>query len=74
MVHQKGKDLFLLTTRWGRFGDTGKFQRTPFESKEAAVVEFKSVFKAKTKNDFDVVKADNFKAFVNHPGKYRVFR
>ena len=43
VIHQAGKDLYLLTTRWGRFGDEGKFQRTPFQSKEEAVKEFKKV-------------------------------
>ena len=56
MVYQKGKDLFILFNRWGRIGDTGNYQRTPFPKKEDAVKEFCKVFRAKTANKWTSVK------------------
>jgi poly [ADP-ribose] polymerase/centrosomal protein CEP128 len=49
-VYQKGKDLYILFTRWGRIGDEGQFQRTPFPEKEEAVKEFTKIFRSKTGN------------------------
>ena len=56
VVYQKGKDLFILFNRWGRIGDTGNYQRTPFPKKEDAVKEFCKVFRAKTANKWTSVK------------------
>ncbi|CAG2183327.1 unnamed protein product, partial [Oppiella nova] len=48
IIEHKAKDLVLLFTRWGRVGDTGQYQKTPFATAEAAVAEFKKIFKAKS--------------------------
>ena len=56
VVYQKGKDLYILLNRWGRIGDTGQFQRTPFPKKDEAVKEFCKVFRAKTGNKWEKVK------------------
>jgi predicted DNA-binding WGR domain protein len=53
VVRQKGKDLFVLFTRWGRIGDTGQYQQTPFPDFEGAVKEFLKIFRAKTGNDWN---------------------
>jgi predicted DNA-binding WGR domain protein len=52
VVHQKGKDFYLLFTRWGRIGDAGQFQQTPFSESDEAIKEFRKIFKAKTGNDW----------------------
>lgn len=52
IVHQKGKDLYILFTRWGRIGDSGNFQQTPFPHQDDAVKEFRKIFRAKTSNDW----------------------
>lgn len=52
VVHQKGKDLYVLFTRWGRIGDVGQFQQTPFPQLSDAIVEFKKIFRSKTGNDW----------------------
>ncbi|XP_029642629.1 poly [ADP-ribose] polymerase tankyrase isoform X2 [Octopus sinensis] len=67
IVRQKDKDIYILFTRWGRIGDRGQFQHTPFAVIEDAVKEFCKVFKSKTGNDWNKVKA-----FKNHPKKYRL--
>ncbi|GAB1609603.1 poly [ADP-ribose] polymerase tankyrase-like isoform X2 [Argonauta hians] len=67
IVRQKDKDIYVLFTRWGRIGDRGQFQHTPFSLVEDAVKEFCKVFKAKTGNDWS-----NIKLFKNHPKKYRL--
>ncbi|XP_038073028.1 poly [ADP-ribose] polymerase tankyrase-like [Patiria miniata] len=65
LIHQLGKDMIVLFTRWGRIGDDGKFQKTPFGTKEEAIVEFKKIFKAKSGNDWA-----NVKNFQKKPKKY----
>nr|XP_034325804.1 poly [ADP-ribose] polymerase tankyrase-like isoform X4 [Crassostrea gigas] len=67
IVYQKGIDLYILFTRWGRVGDSGQYQHTPFHAKSEAVAEFCKVFKSKTGNTWASVKS-----FVNHPKKYRL--
>ncbi|CAF0974544.1 unnamed protein product [Adineta ricciae] len=57
---------FYTWTRWGRVGETGQSQMFgPFGSQDAAVKQFKSKFKDKTKNDWD--SRDQFKKIA---GKY----
>ncbi len=56
VVHQKGKDLYILFTRWGRIGDTGMYQQTPFPNKAEAVKEFRKIFRAKSANHWKDVK------------------
>ncbi|XP_061174017.1 poly [ADP-ribose] polymerase tankyrase-like isoform X2 [Saccostrea echinata] len=67
IVYQKGIDLYILFTRWGRIGDSGQYQHTPFHSKAEAVTEFCKVFRSKTGNTWASVKN-----FENHPKKYRL--
>ena len=53
VVRQTVKDLYVLFNKWGRIGDEGQYQRTPFKNKEEAVKEFCKIFKAKTGNDWN---------------------
>ncbi|XP_038072455.1 poly [ADP-ribose] polymerase tankyrase-like isoform X2 [Patiria miniata] len=64
LIHQLGKDMIVLFTRWGRIGDDGQFQKTPLP-KEDAISEFKKIFKAKSGNDWE-----NVKSFEKKPKKY----
>lgn len=50
LVRQKGKDMYILFTRWGRIGDRGQFQHTPFASMEEAEKEFRKVYREKSGN------------------------
>ena len=67
LIRNKGKDIYLLLTKWGRIGDEGQHQETPFTTLEECKTEFDKVFKAKTKNDWN-----NLENFVPDPLKYRV--
>ena len=50
LVLDKSRDLPILLTRWGRIGEEGAFQKTPFNSNEAAISEFCKIFDQKTNN------------------------
>ncbi|XP_071963816.1 poly [ADP-ribose] polymerase tankyrase-like [Antedon mediterranea] len=67
VIHQKGKDVYALFTRWGMIGQSGQFQCTPFSTKEEAVKEFLKVFRSKTGNSWS-----NVKNFEKQPKKYRL--
>lgn len=51
IVYDKGRDLWMLFTRWGRIGEVGAFQKTPY-SKEEWIKEFEDIFRSKTKNEW----------------------
>jgi len=59
LLHDKAKDLFILWTRWGRIGDFGQYQRTPFPSLLAAQMEFTKVFRQKSGNKWEDVVSFN---------------
>ncbi|ODM89026.1 Poly(ADP-ribose) polymerase pme-5 [Orchesella cincta] len=65
----KGKDIILLFTQWGRVGEQGQFQKTPFGTEEDAVKEFTKIFKAKSGNAWEDVQ--NFNPI---PTKYRLVK
>ncbi|XP_033624396.1 poly [ADP-ribose] polymerase tankyrase-like [Asterias rubens] len=69
IIHQTGKDMILLFTEWGRIGDIGQYQKTPFTSKEEAIKEFQKIFKSKTGNEWG-----NVKDFQKEPKKYQLCR
>jgi len=55
LLHDSNRDLYIVFTRWGRIGEDGMNQRSPFNSAEEAVAEFKKVFKQKTGNSWDYI-------------------
>lgn len=67
IIKHKHKELFLLFTCWGRVGDVGQYQRTPFSTLNECVKEFTRIFKAKSGNNWDDVKN-----FQPQPKKYRL--
>ncbi|KAJ6648044.1 Poly [ADP-ribose] polymerase tankyrase [Pseudolycoriella hygida] len=67
LKQERGKELIVLFTRWGRVGDEGQYQRTPFPSVEDAMKEFKKIFRSKTGNAWDTLSA-----FAPLPNKYRL--
>lgn len=48
--HKSKKNLFFLFTRWGRVGDDGQHQLTPYSTFEECQKEFLKVFREKTGN------------------------
>lgn len=61
------RDVYVLYTRWGRIGEVGASQRTPFADKEEAVSEFKKIFKAKSSNEWGGM-------FERKKGKYAIMK
>lgn len=53
MVYDSNRDLFIVLTRYGRIGDVGINQRTPFNTAEDAKKEFATIFKQKSGNDWE---------------------
>jgi hypothetical protein len=45
MLHDTNRDLYIVLTRYGRIGETGMHQRSPFPKLEDAIAEFHMIFK-----------------------------
>jgi len=69
VVHHKGKQLWILFNRWGRIGDRGQHQQTPFNTPEEACDEFKKIFKSKTGNKWEAIDS-----FERKPKKYALVK
>ncbi|KAL4238217.1 hypothetical protein ACF0H5_002929 [Mactra antiquata] len=67
IIYHKVKDIYILFTKWGRIGDTGMHQQTPYHTLDEVVVAFCKIFKSKTGNSWS-----NISSFNNQPKKYRL--
>ncbi|EGD75621.1 hypothetical protein PTSG_06688 [Salpingoeca rosetta] len=67
VLHNFVHDMYVLSTRWGRVGEEGMHQVTPYPTKEAAIAEFCKIFKSKSANLWE-----NRHGFEPKPGKYRL--
>jgi predicted DNA-binding WGR domain protein len=45
LIHDTNRDLYIVLTRYGRIGETGVNQRTPFNDIEEAKKEFSTIYK-----------------------------
>jgi len=66
---EKNRGVYILFTRWGRIGETGAFQQTPFGTKEECIAEFNKIFKDKSGNLWE--DKDNFQKV---PRKYQLLK
>ena len=66
MVHDTNRDLYVVLTRYGRIGETGMNQRTPFNEIDEAKKEFSTIFKQKTGNEWETARDE----FEDKPKKY----
>ena len=48
LLYDSNRDLYVVFTRWGRIGEHGMNQRTPFNSADDAKAEYLKIFKQKT--------------------------
>jgi predicted DNA-binding WGR domain protein len=64
--------VHVLFTRWGRIGDSGQCQRTPFATLNEAKLEFFKIFKQKTGNDFVETVVEKSRPFENKPRRYNL--
>ena len=56
LLYDTNRDLYVVFTRWGRIGETGMNQRTPFTKVDEAKEEYKKIFKQKTGgNNFEEI-------------------
>ncbi|KAG1703413.1 hypothetical protein DVH05_007361 [Phytophthora capsici] len=69
LVRDELQDIYVLFTNWGRIGETGKFQNTPFRDEAEAVNEFKKIFRSKTGNTWEQREPGEF---VKKPKKYNL--
>ena len=65
LVHDLGKNMYIVTTQFGRIGEEGANQRSPFNTLDEAKNEFRKIFKSKTGNNWD--ERNNFERMK---GKY----
>ena len=67
LLHDTNRDVYVLFTRWGRIGEIGAFQRTPFSNRDEAEKEFLNVFKNKAGGEWG-------KPLQRAKGKYRIVK
>lgn len=66
--------MCVLFTRWGRIGDQGQCQRTPFATFREARDEFCKLFKQKTANDFTDTVLEKRRPFESKPKRYTLVK
>ncbi|XP_052767208.1 poly [ADP-ribose] polymerase tankyrase-like isoform X2 [Mya arenaria] len=69
IIYHKAKSIYILFTKWGRIGDSGQYQQTPYQNLSEAVTSFCQIFKSKTGNKWTAVKE-----FVSQPKKYTLVK
>mmetsp|Transcript_16327 Transcript_16327/g.14000 ORF Transcript_16327/g.14000 Transcript_16327/m.14000 type:complete len:138 (+) Transcript_16327:7196-7609(+) len=52
VIHEKNRDVYYMLNRWGRIGEDGMHQETPYPSKEDCIKEYCKIFKDKSGNDW----------------------
>ena len=52
MVYDSNRDLYIVLTRYGRIGEEGMHQQSPFNSVDDAKKDFETIFKQKTGNEW----------------------
>jgi ankyrin repeat protein/predicted DNA-binding WGR domain protein len=63
LLEDTNRSVFVLFTRWGRIGETGAHQRTPFADFDEGCKEFCKIFKNKSGNEWGEM-------FEKKKGKY----
>jgi len=66
---EKVRNVYILFTRWGRIGEEGQYQQTPFGTKEECVKEFCKIFLEKSGNEWA-----NKGSFEKKPKKYQLLK
>ncbi len=52
LLHDTNRDLYVVLTRYGRIGEIGMNQRSPFNNSADAIADFSAIFKSKTANEW----------------------
>lgn len=53
MLFDSNRELYIVLTRYGRIGEAGMHQRSPFNDIEDAKAEFRTIYKLKSGNEWD---------------------
>lgn len=53
MLYDSNRELYIVVTRYGRIGEHGMHQQTPFNDVEEAKTEFRTIYKSKSANEWD---------------------
>ena len=69
LIHDLGQDMYIVTTQFGRIGEEGANQRSPFNSIDEAKKEFSKIFKSKTGNLWE-----ERERFDRKKGKYMLLK
>ena len=69
LIHDLGKNIYIVTTEFGRIGEEGANQRSPFNDLLEAKKEFEKIFKQKTGNLWE-----NRENFERIKGKYMLLK
>ena len=70
LLEDTSRGLFIVLTRYGRIGEEGVHQRSPFPDVEDAKKEFQTIFKQKSANEW----ATAHENFVKSPKKYALVK
>jgi len=60
LVYNPTTDITFLFNQWGRIGEDGSYQSSPYINRKEAIDEFKKIFKSKTKNEWADRSRDRF--------------
>ena len=52
MIYDSNRELYIVLTRYGRIGEVGMHQRSPFNDIDEAKAEFRTIFKQKSGNEW----------------------
>ncbi|ORX52742.1 ankyrin [Hesseltinella vesiculosa] len=69
VIYNKLLEVYVLWTRWGGLGTEGMHQKTPYLTKEEAVREFLTIFRAKSGNHWH-----DLDRFESKPGRYQLIK
>ena len=69
ILHNTIRDTYEVFTRYGRIGEDGQAQQTPYPNKDVAITEFNKLFKQKTATEWQ-----DKENFTRVPGKYRLLK
>jgi predicted DNA-binding WGR domain protein len=68
LLHDTNRDLYVVLTRYGRIGEEGMNQRSPFPDVADAKKEFATIFKQKSSNEWETALTN----FVKQAKKYNL--
>lgn len=68
LLYDTNRDLYVVLTRYGRIGEIGMNQRSPFNNSADAIADFSTIFKSKTGNEWSMAHTN----FIKNSKKYNL--